>query len=203
MTKGFNSDLHKACSTDALRDAMNHVFIKDGFALATDGTIAVKQHLSLHDFDEKEIQIMEGKFIHREIIKNIRSTGDFVLATEEGLRVTPKKSPPVVYPWSIADGKFPDIDFVLNRLDELSGNCTDHLGIDPKYLLMVYDAMPLDFRVGVRLHFAKPNKVILVEPIGFDRKQIAVIMPVAINDYSTQGRGFDHPLLKRKETDNV
>lgn len=57
----FVSDLHKATSKDKLRAALNCVFFKDGYAYASDGHVAIEQSLPSMNFNEEDIELMNGK----------------------------------------------------------------------------------------------------------------------------------------------
>lgn len=193
MKKGFQSDLHAICSTDALRPAMNHVYMKDGYVYATNGTVAIKQHLSLHDFTPDEIAMMHNKFIYRDRFKAMLK-GEFMYTKEDGINVIDKNGSSTFFPWNYTD-PYPNVDSVINNWSQYDSQNIDHIALSPSQLLLLYKAMPMDFDGGIRLGFCGLTKAIIVEPVGLSSKQIALIMPVQMNTW-TESRGLQHPMLK-------
>lgn len=58
------SPLHLAASTDDMRPALGYIQIKGGIATATNAHILVRLKLAAW-FDNKELEVLEGKLIHR------------------------------------------------------------------------------------------------------------------------------------------
>ena len=79
--------MHLACSTDDLRPVMNCVYIKDGFATATDAFVLVKY--DLRDLLSDDVLAdLDGKLIHRELWQVMASVRSYaILKRNEGLVV--------------------------------------------------------------------------------------------------------------------
>lgn len=64
--------LHYLCSSDEKRPVMCHVFIDNGWAVASDAHVLCAIKLSSHtSLEESEIQSMDGKLIHKDVWKLI------------------------------------------------------------------------------------------------------------------------------------
>lgn len=61
------SKLNLITSSDDFRPALQYVVINNGYFVATNAHLLVKQHLSLHGFTDEEIGYLNGKAIHKEL----------------------------------------------------------------------------------------------------------------------------------------
>lgn len=199
MKKGFNSKPHLICSTDQLRIAMNHIYFKDGFLMATDGFAAIKQHLSLHDFDDDEIALMNDKFLHRSIFPDLYKAEILRVRDSLGIYAIAKSGTETFHKWSWVNDRFPDLESILTSDAEETALAT--WAIDPVRLNNLYSAMPAVFKSGVKVTFTGARKKIIVEPNDYSSNQIAIIMPVQLNDeWFDIKRGINHPLIKTNQS---
>lgn len=71
VKKNFKSKLHLIASNDELRPVLQVIYFDNGYAIVTDAHMLVKQSLKLHDFDDFEIEQMNGKYLHAKGFKEV------------------------------------------------------------------------------------------------------------------------------------
>jgi hypothetical protein len=88
--KNFNKGikLHLLCDkADWIRPFKKHIYFKDGYAYASEGHIIIKAYLpEISSFNEDEIKIMDGKFLHADNYKLLIGY-DTVRVTDAGFEV--------------------------------------------------------------------------------------------------------------------
>lgn len=194
MKKGFNSKPHLICCTDNIRTHMNHIWFNNGYLHATDGHAAIKQHLSLHEFSEDEIKMMQDKWMHRSIFPDIYKA-EYLKVHEKGIVGVSKTGHETLFTWANVSDRFPDLDYILTQ--EMEETPLPSWAINPTLLKRVYDAMVMNFDSGVKLTFTGARRKIIVEPVDYSELQIAIIMPVEVNDNWITKRGISHPMLQK------
>lgn len=89
--------IHMACGRcDNIRTSMQYISFQYGYAYATDSHILVRARLTdISTFDEQDLALLEGKFIHwsnyRKIIKSkgeVTITEDSIIVKEEQYSVS-------------------------------------------------------------------------------------------------------------------
>ena len=133
---GFLTPLFKICSTNEQREKLNYAFVKDGFVVASNGICLIKQNLkSIHDMDDSQIQLIEGKSFHRLLLKEMWKCDtilfheDFIEGFVKNVRLT--------FNYSIQVEPY---DFV-NILSGHEINEVLRIGIQPKQVSILYDVM--------------------------------------------------------------
>lgn len=64
--KNFKRPLHLVCAPSGDGRALDNVYFKKGYVIATNAEVLVKQSLALHGFTADEIKKMNNKHIHRD-----------------------------------------------------------------------------------------------------------------------------------------
>lgn len=181
IIKNFQSRVDYACGNDDLRPVMSNIYFENGFLYATDAHIAIKQSLRLHQFEDSEIEILNGKMIHRkqfmEIYKHdlIRVEEDGILCRSNGIKVK--------YLWSDSDNKFPSVEKVLqDSMESTEIVPTNSIFASVSLIAKFKDIFVFDnYGHGCELHFKKDKKAILLTPCYYDNRkadQIGLLMPV-------------------------
>lgn len=82
----FKAPVHLACTKDPnQKSSMHHVFFDNGYAIATDGNILVAYCLK-NDMDEKILNFLNGKLIHKDAYKTIMHNVIEIPTKEENKR---------------------------------------------------------------------------------------------------------------------
>lgn len=192
----FPSPLHLVTSNDELRPAMSAVWFQNGYAVATDAHILIRQSFKfLSDYIEN-IELLEGKCIHRNAFARIFREKQIIVEAE-GIRSLDKDGNNFFYPYS--NGSKPenfmgtDIKFV--RYSEI----IEQAIADCKASTLNYNGIGINIEILARLNKAfyhetqnntfrfsfpsAPQKPILIEATSVSREeQCAIIMPVMVTN---------------------
>jgi len=180
-TKGFRSKVFLACGNDPLREAMSHVEFKDGFMVATDAHVLIKQDLSLHDFSEDEKKLMNGKYLHRDALK-IAYSFHVVHARENGLECIKEGGLRIILPYAEADWRYPNYEYIVNNAVNDPKTPLQKIGINLAVADRLRQTMVSETK-SVRFMFSAPNKAILVEDSIIPREmQLCLLMPTMIDN---------------------
>lgn len=115
--KNFNHKvkMHLACRDDETTPALSCIYFKNGFAYASDGHILVRNRISeMSNFDEQEIQALDGKFLSGKSYKEILKYDD-VLISEDGLECSKGDDKAFFYFRNMQDTKYPNADTVIEQ----------------------------------------------------------------------------------------
>ena len=137
--------IHLACSDDEMRPLLACVNIKNGYAIATNGHMIVKQLLkSTSLLNDDQIKKLEGKFIHRNVWAELVDC--YELLVENDTIVCRNEAGKVIFEFAQHAMLFPDVETVL---DKYSVNPTNQIGLNPKYigtLSKIFDSTQLKFQ---------------------------------------------------------
>lgn len=172
--RNFGLKMQFACGNDDLRPVMQHVYFDNGFMVATDAHVLVKaaaQHFS--DFDKSEVEILNGKFIHKNTFKKILSC-DQVIVTEEGVQDLATKD---IYKFATVDIKYPNYNAVIPK----ETSPIDYIGISTNIVTRLFKVMQnID---GVKLLFSGSNRAIKIEGLGEHEGALeCILMPRVLPD---------------------
>ena len=179
--KNFKSQIHLACSNDELRPVLNYIFFEDGYAVATDAHILIKQKLELHDFSDEEIEQMNGKALHGSKFKDILKY-HHVQIKEGKIHCLNKKGVSFEFDFDdVSDMKFVNYQAVIptsKDVTEISEIAVSSILISKVQKLVVNDAPGKS--IVLRLHGA--NKSILMRSCGKTlEEEMILLMPTMIN----------------------
>lgn len=175
-TKNFRKKVTLACGSDELRPIMEHIYFDEGNLVCTDAHILLIQSLEQHGFTEAEVEIMNGKFLHRASFDEIFRY-DHVTVSEDGFTCR-KNSVECLIKFSKSPGDYVNYKAVIPT-GELGS--IDEIGINLN-LLARANKITLSPLKGVKFRFRAKNKAIILNSVDeFDSKhETILIMPVML-----------------------
>jgi len=166
--------LHKLCGSDELRPAMQHVLIKDGFAIATDAHCLVKCNMLLTFTDmqnEDQLKEMNNVLIHKTIWERLVSDIQEIKYNKETKELTiikyiNKKGYDVYKETHILleDGerfKFPTVNIQELGAKHLKNDTDSHVFFNPAILVRALSATT---KAKARFQITQINHAILIVP---------------------------------------
>lgn len=165
--------LHHACAKDPMRPALEHIMIKDGYAYATNAHILVKAKLS--EFTEREeiLELIEGKYIHRDTWKQIYNKACLVkdeklFCIDHGMFVEFKDVE-----------KFPNVDAVIPKgeLEDVKRICFRH-----EFFNLLSKALKRTLSEGATLKFHGASRAIVVGSNDGFSESFGIIMPIMLEN---------------------
>lgn len=170
----FTTALHEICSKDELRPAYNCIHFINGYAYATDGSMAIKQSLEYHSILAPEN--LNGNAIHRESYKEIMKF-DFAEATDEGIKCTDTDGRTAFFEYFNLENQKP-LNFEA-IIDNFSAKGVDFIGFSAEKIYKMKKAFhTLDG--FLKFDFAGIDKAMRITAIGLDN-QVGIIMPAILN----------------------
>ena len=176
--RNFNKKypLWKACGFhDDFRTGMHYISFANGYAYATDSHILVRARLTdISNFDEQDLSLLDGKFIHGKFFKEIISCKGNVTITTDAI-VVEKNECIISYPL-VTGIKSPDYEKAMVGSDVTEWK--KEFGIKARLLNTLSEVMGADFGVGVAW---KSNYMFEVKPLGLSGDIKGVIMTIMVN----------------------
>ena len=175
--RNFNKKypLWKACGDDYIRTGMHYISFANGYAYATDSHILVRARLTdISNFDEQDLSLLDGKFIHGKLFKEILNCKGNVIITADAI-IAERNECKVSY--TLKTGiKFPECEKVLvgSEVTELK----KEFGIKARLLNTLSEVVGADFGVSVAW---KSNHMFEVKPLGLSGDIKGVIMTIMVN----------------------
>ena len=168
-----NAKLHEICEIDELRESMGYVYFDEGNAVCSDGYIvAVFKIAEISTIGQEQIELLEGKFIHRTTFKEMLKydeifiESEFIIAKGKGCDVRlPLKS----------DIKYPNYKKVIAYNSDRKGS-KERIHINSKLLDTLQSCVG---SAGSIINMAIGSEGMIVnypEKVGY-----ALIMPRMIN----------------------
>lgn len=189
----FQSPLHLACSNDSLKPALNYVYFQEGYAWATNGHILVRQSLSkFHNFDETQIEILNGKQLHKDVYKLILRH-NFIRVRYEGIETLVSGGHEILFRWAKIPVNPPDHKAAIqNSVKHIED--VNKIGVNLKYLDIIGKILAPPSK-EVRLSFTRENGAIFVSDNRIDIKDnFGLVMPVMIGGFSMTFDDINHRL---------
>jgi hypothetical protein len=173
---GFKTRIWKATGTNAIRLEMQCAHVSNGYIYATNAYVLIRQKLDkVHQISEEEIKHLEGKLLHRELLKEleryeyVRFEADGIYASKVGVICRFEYS---------ADLKFPNCDAVIPNGEWTDG--VSHIGVNAKLLSLVTECMSQN-TIGHKLTFSGTAKGIVITGPEFSREEeLGLIMPTRV-----------------------
>lgn len=172
----FHRKLEKACDTSGNRETLGCVFFKDGYAIATDGHILVKQSLARYGFYQENADNIDGKFIRAKAFAEIRRYNymdvreDCIIAYKADLKTCAE------FPYFVPEREYPDFNEVLRSPDEIGD--INNIGIDTEILARLKEVM---FSTRAEMLFNGPKKAILIKSMDYTwEDETVLIMPLTL-----------------------
>lgn len=175
--RNFNKKypLWKACGDDDYRTGLHYISFANGYAYATNAYILVRARLTdISNFDEQDLSLLDGKFIHGKLFKeiinckgNVTITADAIVVDRDGCEIS--------YPL-MTGIKFPKCENVLVGSDVTEVEM--EFGIRARHLNTLSEVMGADYGIGMTW---KNNKMFEVTPLGLSGDIKGVIMTIMVN----------------------
>lgn len=180
IKKNFKSKLHLACANDDLRPSLNYIYFDKEYLYCTNAYIVIKQKISLHDFSQEEIDLLDGKLIHKNVFKDILRY-KFVIATNDGFLVNIDSENKILFKFSEFNDENKFIDNIKNVFNEKQDGELNEIGFNSTYLNTISNAFVGNYK-SVVLKFSQENKGILVRLNDSSKEeQMAILMPIMIS----------------------
>ena len=169
-----NAKLHEICAINELRESMEYVYFDGGNAVCSEGHImAIFKISEISTIGEEQIELLEGKFIHRTAFKEmlkydeILIESEFIIAKGKGFDVRlPLKS----------DIKYPDYKNVIAYVSGSKGS-KERIHINSKLLDTLQSCVGGD---GSIINMSIGAEGMIVNYPEMD--SYALIMPKMINE---------------------
>src|SRR5690606_17642990 len=177
--KNDRRKLSIACGDNDLQPALQCIYFDEGFAVATDVHLIVKQSLREHGFNEVEIEIMNGRFLHKDTFNEVFRY-DYVTVSEEGFNCIDKKNNvSALIRFSEMESKFTNWKplFETDKQKEV-----DEIGLTGALLKRIND-VSLSYIKTYKFQFYGKNRGIKIIPTDLtELDECTILMPVMIND---------------------
>lgn len=193
IKSNFKGNIHLACGNDELRPVFHHVFFKDGYAMATNAHVAIRQRIELMAKNIEGKELLEGKCIHAKVFARILRA-DKVIITETGIMAIHDMlnyntaSFSMIYPFG-NEAHMEVCDKIMKVLDEAKPDQKvnySKIGVSFNELTTVQKAMIGSINKQFVIHLPSNNvNSIIVTSIHKDEDidvQKAIIMPVSLNE---------------------
>lgn len=83
--KNFKRKVSKICGNDEVRTILQYIYFEDGNLICTNAHILLIQSLKEHNFTDEEIEILNGKFLHKNVFDAIYKH-DYVTVNKKGFK---------------------------------------------------------------------------------------------------------------------
>lgn len=168
--------LWKACGFhDNFRTAIHYISFANGYAYATDSHILVRARLTdISNFEEQELSLLDGKFIHGNFFKEIINCRGNVTITADAI-VVERNECEISYP--LVTG-IKSLDYEKAMVGSDVTEWKKEFGIKARLLNTLSEVMGADFGVGVAW---KSNYMFEVKPLGLSGDIKGVIMTIMVN----------------------
>ena len=168
--------LWKACGFhDIFRTGMHYISFANGYAYATDSHILVRARLTdISNFDEQGLSLLDGKFIHGKLFKEILNCKGNVTITANAI-IAERNECKISYPL-MTGIRFPECEKVMvgSEVTEIK----KEFGIRAGLLDTLSDVMGAEFGIGMKW---KSNQMFEVVPLGLSGDIKGVIMTIMVN----------------------
>lgn len=173
----FNTKVFECCADDKLRPIMQCVFFENGYAYASDGTVAIKQTLSFQTVID--IPELDGKLLHKDSYSAVMGF-EFATATPDGIDCLNANGQKAFFEYFAPPetDKIPNYEAIIKGKRGLTS--VGFIGIDPRRLARLTKAL-YDPSGNLRLQFSGVDSAIFVDVVGVDEQQ-AIMMPIILND---------------------
>jgi hypothetical protein len=178
----FTTPLHQLCGNKKIVDHTHYIHFKGEYLYVSNGNVAIKQHLSLHGFTEREMRQLDNKNIHKDVFKlmyknklkfNISNIDVFINEKSETyFRVYPRE-------YYIVDGSKKLVEQIDKSFDSFRMNESKEIAMNPDYITLLRKVMVTDSS-GFTFRFNEGTGGVLVTPNKNNYKEHAMIVPLVI-----------------------
>ena len=176
--RNFNKKypLWKACGFhDNFRTGTHYISFANGYAYATDSRILVRARLTdISNFEEQELSLLDGKFIHGNFFKEIINCRGNVTITADAI-VVERNNSKISYPL-VTGIRFPECEKAMVGSDVTE--IKKKFGIKARFLNTLSEAMGADNGIGMNW---KSNCMFEVFPLGLSGDIKGVIITIMVD----------------------
>lgn len=168
--------LWKACGFhDDFRTGMHYISFANGYAYATDSHILVRARLTdISNFDEQDLSLLDGKFIHGKLFKEILNCKGNVIITADAI-IAERNECKISYPL-MTGIRFPECEKAMVGSDVTE--IKKEFGIKARFLNTLSEVMGADYGIGMNW---KSNHMFEVFPLGLSGDIKGCIMTIMVN----------------------
>ena len=168
--------LWKACGFhDNFRTGMHYISFANGYAYATDSHILVRARLTdISNFDEQDLSLLDGKFIHGKLFKEILNCKGNVIITADAI-IAERNECKISYPL-MTGIRFPECEKAMVGSDVTEVKM--EFGIKARFLNTLSEVMAADYGIGMNW---KSNHMFEVFPLGLSGDIKGAIMTIMVN----------------------
>ncbi len=169
IKKNFRKPLDLVCSKDLLRPVMNHIYFDDGKSVCTDAHILLIRDLKLDGFTDEEIQVMNGKLLHKEVFKEIFRYNDVHII--DGKFHCTKGNVKAVFEFSSCTDKYPNYQAVINKTFDTVGK----IKLNLNYLSILKKVAE---NPSLLFNFSGENKAVLATSVDDFNEETILLIPI-------------------------
>ena len=165
--------LWKACGFhDDFRTGMHYISFANGYAYATDSHILVRARLTdISNFDEQDLSLLDGKFIHGKLFKEILNCKGNVIITADAI-IAERNECKISYPL-MTGIRFPECEKAMVGSEEIT--LKKRFALKAHYLNTLSEIMDCGF--GIQMTW-KSNYMFEVCPVDGNKDIKGVIMTI-------------------------
>lgn len=168
--------LWKACGFhDDFRTGMHYISFANGYAYATDSHILVRARLTdISNFDEQDLSLLDGKFIHGKFFKELLNCKGNVIITADAI-IAERNECKISYPL-MTGIRFPVCEKAMVGSDVTE--IKKVFGIKARFLNTLSEVMGADYGIGMNW---KSNHMFEVFPLVLSGDIKGYIMTIMVN----------------------
>ena len=168
----FVKPIHLACSSDELRPILCCVKILNGYAIASNGYVIVKQKLRETTLmSEETIEKVEGKLIGRGVWAELVGATSLEIEDDKIIAVTDAGK--VIFEFTPEQTLFPNVDTIIDAHTVVA---TDKIAFDSKW---IHTLSKIFATTRLRFDLCGSSKGALVTPIDTP-SEFAYVMPIGL-----------------------
>jgi len=189
--KKFKTPLDKLCGKGRVTDQTHYIYFKGEFIYVTDGGVAIKQKMDLHEIEKSEQALLNGRAIHKDVFKLINRHKDveFVQTLTLGTRCIQFKIDKSTFSCSMPQTKkILGGEKIVEQIDKafssFNMNPVNEIAINPEHINMLNKVFVTNSS-GFIFRFNTNTGGVLITPNKSDYKEHAMIVPLmTIGEYA-------------------
>lgn len=178
----FKTPLELLCGKDKLKIQTHYIYFLQEYIYVSNGSVALKQHMGLHGFNQKQMRRMDGMCIHKDIFKLIKKKSmefklpcievEFSKGIFDVIRIPYK---PI---YEVQGGK-KFLEQINNSFNKFDMKEVKEIAINPDSVTLIRKTMVTESS-GFTFRFNESNGGVLVTPNQNNIKEHAMIVPLLI-----------------------
>lgn len=174
-----------------LYEPRHYIYFKDNFIYATNGNIALKQHMDLHGIGIITQEVLNGQAMHKDVFKLLNRQNNVEFKVLGMVNIMEFEE--IIAEFKIAGSKFmcglkkhkdvtgqgKIIDQINNAFSKFNMNKVDEIAINPDYITLLRKVM-VTKSSGFTFRFNTKTGGVLVTPNKNNYKEHAIITPLIV-----------------------